>query len=169
MEKMSFAASAERGKHQELLKFAGNWKGTTKVWFEADVLADESPIEGSIEPVLEGRFLLHRYNTHFKNRSVEGIYMIGFDLQSNQFQVAWIDSFHMSTAIMFSKGNANDHDFEVLGAYPDHQQPPQYWGWRTDMHFEGEELVIVAYNISPTGESSKATEIRYSKALPLAT
>lgn len=164
MEKMSFAASLERGKHQDLQLFAGNWTGTSKVWFEPDVLADESPIQGTIESILDGRFLLHRYKTSVKDRAVEGIYLIGFDLQSNQFQVAWADSFHMSTAIMFSKGNSNDHDFEVLGSYPDHQQPPQRWGWRTDMHFEGEELVLVAYNIAPTGASAKATEIRYTRA-----
>jgi hypothetical protein len=162
---MSFAASLERGKHQELQNFVGQWKGISRVWFEADVLADESPIEGNIESVLEGRFLMHRYRTAFKDRAVEGIYLIGFDLQSNQFQVAWADSFHMSTAIMFLKGNSNDQDFEVLGSYPDHQQPPHYWGWRTDMHFEGEELVIVSYNISPSGASAKATEIRYRRAL----
>lgn len=163
MEKMSFAASAERGKHQDLQKFVGKWTGNSKVWFEADHLADESPVDGEIESILDGRFLLHRYTTKFKDRDIEGVYLIGFDLQSNQFQVAWVDSFHMSTAIMFSKGNPSDHDFEVLGSYPDHQEPPQFWGWRTDMHFEGEELVIVAYNISPTGESAKATEIRYRK------
>jgi hypothetical protein len=163
MEKMSFAISLERGKHLDLQSFAGKWKGVSKVWFEPDVLADESPIEGTIESILEGRFLLHRYTTRFKDRTIEGIYLIGFDLQSNQFQVAWADSFHMSTAIMFSKGNANDHDFEVLGSFSDHQQPPQFWGWRTDIHFESEELVIIAHMISPAGQSQLATEIRYSR------
>ncbi len=161
---MSFAISLERGKHKDLQQFAGNWKGTSKVWLEPDQLSDESPIEGTIEPILQGRFLLHRYKTSFKDREIEGIYLIGFDLLSNQFQVAWADSFHMSTAIMFCKGNANDHDFEVLGSFPDQQEPPQQWGWRTDMHFEGDELLIIAYIITPTGQSAKATEIRYRKS-----
>ena len=165
MEKMSFAISRERGKHKDLYAFAGKWKGVSRVLLEGDQMSDESPIEGTIEPILEGRFLLHRYTTRFKDRDIEGLYLIGFDLQSNQFQVAWVDTFHMSTAIMFSKGNPNDHDFEVLGSFPDQQEPPQQWGWRTDMHFEGEELVIVAYIITPTGQSGKATEIRYTKLI----
>ena len=39
----------------ELNKLVGIWKGTCKTWFEPEVLADESDIDGSIQPVLNGK------------------------------------------------------------------------------------------------------------------
>jgi hypothetical protein len=42
--------------------------------------------------------------------------------------------------------------------------PEQRWGWRTRFDLVSpEELVITAWNISPTGEEDKATEATYRR------
>lgn len=54
---------------------------------------------------------------------------------------------------------------DVLGSYayvtPDTEQ---YWGWRTNIEIiSPEKIVLTAYNISPDGDETKATEIVYEK------
>ena len=44
--KSKFETSLESGPHHELLKLVGEWEGTSRTWFEKDVLADESPVSG---------------------------------------------------------------------------------------------------------------------------
>ena len=58
---MKFDESKSSGQHGELAKLVGEWSGMTKTWFEPDVLADESPMTGTIKPLLGGRFVMHEY------------------------------------------------------------------------------------------------------------
>ncbi len=45
---------------QDLLKsLVGSWEGTCRTWFELGTLADESQVNGTIRPVLDGRFFRH--------------------------------------------------------------------------------------------------------------
>ncbi|MEO6654941.1 MAG: DUF1579 family protein [Pyrinomonadaceae bacterium] len=101
---MKFDESRSTGHHAGLARFAGEWSGMTKTWFEPDVLADESPMIGKMSPILRDRFILHEYAGTLTGKPFEGVAIYGFNLATNKFQTAWVDSFHMSTAIMFSEG-----------------------------------------------------------------
>ncbi len=162
MEKVKFEQSIQDGVHSKLAAMAGNWTGTCKVWFGPDTLADESAVEASIRPALGGRFLIHEYRSTFQGKPLEGIALIGFDLSSNEYQLAWADSFHMSTGIMFSVGK-NDDGLQVLGSYSG-GEPAERWGWQTEIGLDvNDRLIMTAYNISPAGESVKATEAIFTR------
>ncbi len=159
---MKFEESKENGPHSQLAGLVGEWQGVTKTWFEPDVVADESPMTGKMSAILDGRFIVHEYVGSLSGKTFEGVAIFGFDLAANKFQTAWVDSFHMSTAIMFSEGDAGDR-FAATGTYYTGPDTPR-WGWRTEIDLiDGDSLVITAYNISPEGYESKATEMQYSR------
>ena len=163
MSKSKFEVSLESGIHQHIQAMIGSWEGVTKTWFEPGVVADESPMTGSIRPILDGRFLVYEYNGSLNGEPFFGSATIGYDIANEEFQVSWVDSFHMGTAIMFSEGKSVEHGFSVLGSYggPDIPVP---WGWRTvfQLH-DSNQLTIRAFNISPEGQEDLATETIYTR------
>ena len=157
--------SKTSGVHHQLSRLAGEWEGTSKTWFEPTVVADESPVRGTMRLLLDGRFILHEYTGSFTGKPLQGLNIFGYHLGLKKFQTAWIDSFHNDTALMFSEGTRGSEAFKVLGGFtyitPEEEQQ---WGWRTEVEIlSDDEVLITAYNISPEGEESKATELRYKR------
>ena len=95
----------------------------------------------------------------------EGVAIYGYDLATSKFQAAWVDSFHMSTGMMFSEGDPGEK-FAVLGSYDAGGPDVPRWGWRTEIEVtDDNNIVVTAYNITPEGEESKATETRYQRKI----
>lgn len=158
-----FEASKREGRHRELAQFVGEWTGTSRVWFEPGKLGDEAPIRGAIRPILDGRFLLHEYDSMCMGAPQQGLAIIGRCLDRDRYEMAWIDSFHNGTAIMFCEGEHGALPVSVLGHYGGHDGSDP-WGWRTTFELESaDHLVITAWNITPQGEEAKAVEIDYRR------
>jgi hypothetical protein len=161
-----FEMSKNSGAHNRLHQLEGEWSGIAKTWFEPGEPVDASPVTGTIRPVLGGQFMLHEYKGSFGGKPLEGMAILGFHIDLQQYQCAWIDSFHTGLAIMLSKGEKGElEQMSMLGSYAYvTPETEQHWGWRTSIEFRSDdEVVITAYNISPEGEEAKATEVVYNR------
>ncbi|RYY97321.1 MAG: DUF1579 domain-containing protein [Chitinophagaceae bacterium] len=157
--------SKASGPHAQLNKMAGTWEGTSRVWFDPAKVEDESPVRGTMRALMNGKYIIHEYETAFGGKPVSGMALYAYNLDTQKFQSAWIDSFHSGTFILFSEGNKGDAAMNVLGSYAYvTPETEQHWGWRTEFAFQGDdELVITAYNVSPEGDEQKATEFAYRR------
>ncbi|MBP6574953.1 MAG: DUF1579 domain-containing protein [Flavobacteriales bacterium] len=164
--------SKKDGAHALLARMAGSWKGTSKLWFEPDQLAEETPITGTLKLVLDGMHLVHEYEGTTMGKRQTGLAIHSYSLGEQRWQTAWVDSFHNGTRIMFSQGLAGTdvRRPNVLGSYPVSSVDPSAdptgpdWGWRTTLELRADDhLVIAQYNVDPDGMEAKAIEIDYHR------
>jgi len=149
--------SKSSGAHYELSKMVGRWSGKTKVWFEPDVLADESETIGEINSVLNGMFVHYTYSGSLEGKPLSGIMIIGYSLQFSRYNCAWIDSFHNGTNTMYCEQHGTA-GITFTGKYGS-DVPAEQWSWRTEIiQPEANKLIITMYNISPESDEAKAVE-----------
>ncbi len=142
-----------------LTPLVGRWRGLSRVWFEPDVLADESPVEGEVTLRLDGRFVELDYTSAMQGKPLTGRLTMGYYPGRARWEVNLIDSFHMGRGQLFCTGDSTETGFRALGHYPDGQNGPD-WGWRVVLTVQSADaFTVTAYNIEPGGPDQKATEM----------
>lgn len=156
---MKLSESLESGWHKFFTEINGNYSGSSKVWFEPGEPIDSAEVQGDFHSILNNQFVQFSYATSFQGKPIQGIMTFGVFLSTNQFQMSWVDTFHTGTAIMHSVGEAVGDVFNVKTTYPAGEKNEQMWGWRTELERKSpNQLVIRAFNSTPDGEETLATE-----------
>jgi hypothetical protein len=139
----------------------GDWQGTKQLYMEPPPTpAITSASQASIVSVAGGSFLQLSYTWTFEGEEQSGVLLFGSD-EENNATVAWVDSFHMSSKIMFSTGRrmALRSTCAVLI-----RRRRTDWGWRTQIRsISAGEFQLVMHNISPAGEEDLAVQIDYTR------
>ncbi|HYF66262.1 MAG TPA: DUF1579 domain-containing protein [Herpetosiphonaceae bacterium] len=145
-----------------LNSLVGRWEGVARTWFEGEDPVDESPIRGMFRRIGDSRFVLYEYQGAFQGSPLSGAAIYGYNQQSDSFEGAWADSFHMTTNIMVSSGAAGAAGIDVLGSYSVEGGPT--WGWRTEIARDGaDRLILTSYNRIPEVGEFRAIEIVYAR------
>ena len=160
-----FQDSLKAGQHKQLMALEGDWEGVTKAWLEPGKLADESPSKARFRPLLDGRFILQEYEGTVNGEGHKGAGIIGYNLQADRLEFAWVDSFHTGTGIMFSEGNSEIDNLAALGSFPDGTGGPD-WGWRTEFQIKDtDHVVLTAYIITPDGQEAMAVQTELARVI----
>jgi hypothetical protein len=140
---------------QCLAAFVGSWRGSSKLWLDPNAPPDETTLELHAELVLGGRWLRIAYRGMAFGKPHGSEMLVGYHKDAGQYELAWIDSSHTGSAIMFSTGKPKERGVvDVLGSYAEGEQR---WGWRTRLHMlPSGELALDAFNISPDGVEERA-------------
>lgn len=148
---------------QLLHALVGRWEGEMQVWFQPGQEPVISPARGEARQVQGSRFVILEYQTGEGQETAHGVVLYGYNIFSQQFEMAWGESFHMPTNIMFASGPGLEHGFSVLGSYLYEVDKPA-WGWRTQIDvLDADHLTITAYNVLPEGDEYKGVETVYRR------
>jgi Protein of unknown function (DUF1579) len=156
---MTFGRSAREGSpHHMLAQLVGGWAGTTQTWLDPDGEPVEARTQGSIQLILDGRFVLYLYQSAVDGEAQHGMFTFGYDTTLDRYEASWVDSYHNNTAIMFCTGQPTPKGFSVLGSYPSPEGGPDR-GWRTEVELvDPNHLRITAYEIGPEGGEAPAVK-----------
>jgi len=142
-----------------LPKLNGRWRGVTTTWFEPGP-GFQDPWEVEFRLLPGGNFALQEHSIQVQGQPHQGWALIGRD-DHEHYSVSLADSFHTSTTgVLHMTGGLEDGALSVLGSYAAGEER---WGWRTTMTFEGESLLIRAFNIAPDGSEYPALEARLNR------
>jgi len=161
---VNLAESLEDGPHARLTPALGSWAGTARLWLQPGTLAGEDAVSGEVTNVGAGRWVRHDYATRIDGTEHTGSALVGFHIDDRTWQVAWADTFHTGTSIMFSEGPLADDPedpISVLGSYGGGDAGR--WGWRTTFDIADDRLLVRHFNITPWGEEALAVEFGYAR------
>lgn len=140
-----------------LTELTGSWTGPARTWLDPTGEPDVGDWRVQIESLLDGRYARLRYDGVCTGKLHRGEMTLGVD--DHEHTLYWIDTFHTGASPLWSTGPAGPA-VSVLGSY---RAGEQRWGWRTAFRQEGDELVIEATNIAPSGEETRAIEVRLTR------
>ena len=140
----------------------GDWTGTKSLYLSPP---PEPPASSrctlAASLVAGGSFVQFNYTWSYDGADQTGVLLFGYD-EENAASAAWVDSFHMSSRIMYCTGTAADGAVSVRGSYA--APPGPDWGWSmTIKAAPTTELQLVMHNISPEGEEYLAVEAKFTR------
>ena len=156
---MKYASPAEE--HDFLTKLAGTWNVAVKMWMDPNGEPQESTGTATNEMIMDGRFLLSRFEGQTPWGEFSGLAVDGFNRIDNRYQGIWLDS--MGTLMMVFDGEADGKVRTMTSRYtnPMTGEPTTMKGVTTIVG--DSEHRYESWAEGPDGEMFKNMEIRYTR------
>jgi hypothetical protein len=146
-----------------LAELKGQWTGTNQLWLTPEQPARVSEATATVAEAGQGRFVTLNYTWVDKGKPQDGLLVIGYEQSRAKVIAFWLDSWHMSDAIMSCEGTVDeDGAVEVGGFYAAPSGPD--WGWTIRVEPTGDTFRLLMHNVSPEGESALAVEAVFARS-----
>ena len=144
-----------------LASMAGEWTGRYELYLEPGKLTTACETAATVTPVLDGRFTRIAYDWVVDDGGQLGEFLVAAP-GGGRLTASWVDSWHNGDAILFCDTADGADPPSVIGRYGPADDP---WQWRTafELRDDDRELVITAWNVTPAGHETVATEARYRR------
>ncbi len=142
----------------------GRWQGSSRLHDPHTGKPEDTASTAVVSALLGGRFIRLDYTWSYQGAGQEGSLLIGHQSDRGKATVHWIDSWHMSDAVLACEGTLDaDGSISVQGSYA--APPGPDWGWRIGIRTgDGPALRVVMHNITPDGQEALAVEAAYARA-----
>lgn len=141
----------------DLSPFLGAYSGMNRLWLAPGPMTEEQPIDLTATPGHTPGFLRLTYRSSTQGKPMLGELLLGYDPWQNRLEGAWMDSFHMSRAMMHLVGEVRGPQLWLAGDYyagPDHPR----WGWHITLQAQPGALLIEMHNVPPGGTPELAVQ-----------
>ena len=160
---MSYATPGKP--HARLVKKAGNWNITVKMWHSPDM---EVPVESTatshIKAILGGRYIVEKVEGEAMGMPFKGFGISGYDNITKKFVGVWVDNHN--TGIIHSEGTPARYgdiiNFE--GAHPDPLHGKYVKNRSVERTISDDKFVYTSYNTADDGREFKGMELTYTRA-----
>jgi len=143
-------------------QLAGRWQATYRLWMSPEQAPLESPSNAIVSPMVNGKMVCIEYDWTVDDKLVEGELFIGYEAQSQQVTLVWVDSWHNGERFMICQGEVRpDGAITVLGSYSASEGPD--WGWRTVIEPGENSFCLRMYNLPPGMPELLAVEAIYTR------
>lgn len=151
------SASTKISPHKFLAGLVGHWSGTAKTWADAESEPVAARVMGTVQSILEGRFILFLYQSAAGEQTEHGMYTLGFDTAKERYQASWVDSYHTNTGILYMSGEAQVDGFALESTTEDPSGGPDL-NWRTEIgQADPDHLSINIYSVNADGVESQVS------------
>lgn len=149
---------------ETILNSVGTWRGTSTLnlpWPPGQEKVEDSESTLIIATDPHQKYAHLAYDWAEDGTAQYGHAIIAGSSDSGKVQMAWTDSWHLSSDVMRLVGTGMSGAVNVLGEYEVEGYPA--WGWRFTFEQEGENLTMKMFNISPEGEEVWAVSATYER------
>lgn len=145
--------------HDVLGLLVGSWKGTVRVWADANQPPDRAAFELERKWILGGRYIQEEYSIETGEDPFRGVGLIGYNVAEGIYEVLWLDN--QSTTHYLETGYYNSKT-KVLTTRGNERDPATGFQLfrRSELSLaDPDRHTMIGYSTDETGEQFKAIEI----------
>jgi len=150
--------------HKLLEPFVGEWQVANRWWSSPDAPVEESQGISKIYWILDGHYLMEKFNGMMGDIPFEGTGIFGYDNYAQKYNSLWIDSY--STMFFLQTGTCNEDGsiFTFEGTYDDYMTGQKNKKSKTVLRVVDKDTrILEMFDTAPDGQEYRSMEMTYTR------